>query len=141
MVAIPIQQVANTVTYVQPVTISATAPTHLIVTTSAQHQQFPKFVPYVHPYTQCTNNYLLHIHPEWSDPEEEKKELNEQEEGEEKQEEEEDWDGTIQKQKEKKKNENSNKVMRKFPNQTQKSYALQKPKMQKCIPHSSPILW
>ena len=47
---------------------------------------------------QCPNNYLLPIHPEWSDLEEEEKDLNKQE-GEEKQE---DWDGTIQNQKEEK---------------------------------------
>ena len=48
-VGIPIQQTATTVTYAQPVTILAAVPTQPVVTTSEQHQQFPNFVPYVHP--------------------------------------------------------------------------------------------
>ena len=73
----------------------ATAPTHSVATTSGQPQQSPKLCPLCTPIgRQCPNNYILLIHPECSDPEEEKKDLNKQE-----KEEEQDWDGTIQKQK------------------------------------------
>ena len=43
LVAIPIQQTATKVTYAQPVTIPAAAPTQPVVTTSEQPQHFPKF--------------------------------------------------------------------------------------------------
>ena len=92
-VAIPIQQAATTVTYVQAITIPATTPTQPVVTTSDQPQQVPQFCALCKPTgRQCPNNYLLPIHPEWSDP---KQEENKQE-GEENQDEE-DWDGIIQK--------------------------------------------
>ena len=91
----------------QPVTIPATLPTQPVVTMSGQTLQVPQFCALCTLIgRQCPNNNLMPIHPEWSDPEEEEKDLNKQEE---------DWDGMIQKQR-KKKNEKSNKVMRKFPN-------------------------
>ena len=100
-VALPIQQVATTGTYTQPITISATVPTQPVVTIAGQPQQFPTFCALCTPIgRQCLNNCLLPIHPEWSDSEEEKKGLKEQEEKEEQ--EEEVWDGTIQKQKDEK---------------------------------------
>ena len=74
-----------------------------MVTIAGQPQKFPTFCALCTLIgRQCPNNYLFPINPEWSDPEEEEKDINKQEEGEEKQEEEEDWDGTIQKQKEEK---------------------------------------
>ena len=80
VVAIPIQQAATTVTCVQPVTILATVPNQPVITASWQPQQFPKFCALYTPVgRQCPNNYLLPIHPEWSDPEEEEKDLNKQE--------------------------------------------------------------
>ena len=74
--AIPIQQTATKVTHAQPVTIPVMAPTKPVVTTSGQPQQFPKFCALCTlPGRQCLNNYLLPIHPEWSDSEEEEKDL------------------------------------------------------------------
>ena len=97
-VAIPTQQAATTVTYAQPVTIPVTAPTLPVVTASGQPQQVPKFCALCTPIgRQCPNNYLLPIHPEWSDPEEEEKDPNKQEDKEKQAEE--DGDSTIQKQK------------------------------------------
>ena len=81
VVAVPMQQMATTVTYIQPITIPATAPTQLIVTVAGQPKMFPKFCALCTPIgRQCPNNYLLPIHTNWSDPE---KEENKQEEGEE----------------------------------------------------------
>ena len=99
-VAIPVQQTAITVTYVQPVTVPAVTPTQLMVTVSKQPQQFPNFCGLCTPAgRQCLNNYLLPIHPEWSDDsEEEEKDLNKQ--NREEKQEIEDWDSTMQKQKE-----------------------------------------
>ena len=82
--------------------IPVTSPTQPVVTTTGQPQQFPKFCALcTNLGRQYPNNYLLPIHPEWSDPQEEEKYFSKQEEGEQKQEEE-DWVGTIQKQKEEK---------------------------------------
>ena len=84
-----------------------------MVTTSGQPQQLPKFCSLCTPTGRpCPNNFLLPIHQEWSDPEEEKKDLNKQEEEEK---EGNNWDSTIQNRR-KKKNKNTNKVMRKIPN-------------------------
>ena len=79
VVAVFIQQAATTVTYTQPITIPATAPTQPVVTISGQLQQVPKFCALCTPMgRQCPSNYLLPIHPKWSDPEEEEKHLNKQ---------------------------------------------------------------
>ena len=49
------------------------------VTTSRQPQQIPNFCALCTPIgKQCLNNYLLPIHPEWSDPEEEEKDIGRQ---------------------------------------------------------------
>ena len=77
LVAIPIQQTATTVTYAQPVTILATVPTQPVVTASEQPQQLPKFCALcTSTGRQCPNNYLLPIHSEWSDSEEEERDFN-----------------------------------------------------------------
>ena len=79
------------------------------------------------------------MHPEWSDLEEEEDEdLNEQEEKE--KQEEEVWESTIQKQEEEKEGELklSNRTISKLDPE---AIFLPKPKIQKCIPHSLPILW
>ena len=52
-----------------------------MVSTSGQTQQVPNFFVLCTPIgKQCPDNYLLPIHPEWSDSEEEEKDLNRQEE-------------------------------------------------------------
>ena len=96
VVEVPMQQMATTVTYMQPITIAETVPTQLMVTVAGQPQKFPKFCALCTPIgRQNLNNYLLPVHPEWSNPEEDEKDHNKQQQ-EEKQEEE-DWDNTIQK--------------------------------------------
>ena len=76
-VAVPIQQADTTVTYVQPVTVPGTAPTQSVITTSGQPQQLPNLCALCTTIgRECLNNFLLPIHPEWSDPEEEEKDLN-----------------------------------------------------------------
>ena len=74
-----------------------------MVTTSEQPQQFPKYCALCTPTgRQCLNNYLLPIHPEWSNSEEEEKDLNKQIREEDEKQEMEDWDSIMQKQKEEK---------------------------------------
>ena len=76
VVAIPIQQAATTVTYAQPVLIPATVPTQPVVTTSGQPQKVQQFCALCTPIgIQCQNNYLMPLHPECSDPEEEEEGL------------------------------------------------------------------
>ena len=78
------------------------APTQPLVNASGQPQQLHKFYALcANLGRQCLNNYLLSIHPEWSDSEEEEKDLIKQGRKEEKQERE-DWHRTKQKQKEEK---------------------------------------
>ena len=80
-----------------------------MVTVSGQSQQLPKLYALCTTIgRQCPNNYLLPIHPEWSDPEEEEKDLNEQEEKENKKK-----FGMVQL-KNRRKKKNSNKVRRNF---------------------------
>ena len=71
LVAIPILQVLSIGTYAQPV--AAIVPTQPVTTTSEQSQQFPKFCALCMSVgRQWPNNYLLPVHPEWSDQEEQK---------------------------------------------------------------------
>ena len=71
LIAIPILQVATIGTYVQPGMV--TTPTQPVATTSEQPQQVPHVCAlYMSIGRQFQNNYLLPIHPEWSNPEEEK---------------------------------------------------------------------
>ena len=102
LVVIPIQQAATTITYVQLVTSNNTLPSQC-----QPHLDSPNRVPKFCALCtsigrQCPNNYLLPIHPEWSNSEEEEKDLNRQDKEERETQQEEDWDGTIQKQKEEK---------------------------------------
>ena len=83
----------------QPAT--ATAPTQPMAATPKQPPQFQQFCALSTPVRrQCPNNDILHVHPEWSDLEEENDISKQEKEDKPGKEEEEEWHGTRQEQKE-----------------------------------------
>ena len=94
--AVPIFQAPTEGIYAQPVT--ATAPTQPMTTIPRPPHLSQNCCALCMPVgRQCQNNYMLPMHPEWSDPEEEKDLSKQESEGEQEKEEDEDWDSTRQK--------------------------------------------
>ena len=105
--------------YAEPAT--ATVPTQPMTSIPKQSQQPQSFCSLCMPVgRQCPNNYILPMHPEWSDLEEEKDLSKQENEEEQEKKEEEEWDGTRQKEKEQepKINKSDSETMAPFENNT-----------------------
>ena len=96
MVVISTQQAEGSFTFMQSATVPS-APTQPLVTMPNQTQKSPGYCLTCTPVRkQCPTEYPMPLKPDWTDSEEEEKDLKEQNEAEE---EIEDWDGDLQKQK------------------------------------------